>query len=579
MNIRFIQYLLLGAVCVGLAAGCGKKASDPAHLRRYYISDPDTLNPVTASDTTSRNFQRHIYEPLAQAKYGAPTEFEPLLAEKWEFDKDNLEYTIHLRKGVKWHPMKIPGTGAVISGKEFTSRDAKFSFDCAFNRYTTAASLRSYLTDTDPDTKETTDRFTVEVVDDYTLKIKWAEPFFMADDITLNYVHMIPRHIFSVDENGKPITNDFSSQEFGKAIDNHWAGKLACGSGPMMLTEWKKEESVKMVRFDDYWGKPMDFEQFSYEAITNAETVRAKLFSQELDVVSFSEPKHYIDAKSEDVVKQGKVTMLDFDATFYSYIGYNLKNKLFEDKRVRMALSHATPVDTIIEDVELGLATRQTGPFMQNGIFADPSIKPIEFDIEKAKNLLTEAGWNDTDNNGVRDKVIDGEKTQLSFEIMIPASVAKYTTTCKIIQEAYKKAGVQVTIGPTKWAAMLPRLHKKEFDATILGWNTDWKGDPKQLWHSSEADIPDSSNYGYKNQEVDRLIDELHKTIDQDKQVELYHQIHQQIFADQPYTFLYQGKAKVGYNSRIENVKVYPNLRPHFDVREWRYARPATPGS
>jgi peptide/nickel transport system substrate-binding protein len=122
---------------------------------------------------------------------------------------------------------------------------------------------------------------------------------------------------------------------------------------------------------------------------------------------------------------------------------------------------------------------------------------------------------------------------------------------------------------------MLQKLRKKEFDATILGWVSDWKGDPYQIWHGSQADLPESSNSGgYKNPEVDKLIDQLRITMNEQDQIKIYHELHRLIFEDQPYTFLYLDNGMMGVDSRVQNLKFYSLLRPHMDAREWYSSSP-----
>ena len=130
-------------------------------------------------------------------------------------------------------------------------------------------------------------------------------------------------------------------------------------------------------------------------------------------------------------------------------------------------------------------------------------------------------------------------------------------------------------ISPAKWALMLQKLRKWDFDAAMLGWGASWsKGDLFQLWHGSQADVKDSSNHvGYRNDEVDKLIEELRVTMDEKKQNELFHKIHRLIYEDQPYTFLFSEKQTAGLDGRLENVKFY-RVRPCRDTREWYSKRP-----
>jgi len=192
--------------------------------------------------------------------------------------------------------------------------------------------------------------------------------------------------------------------------------------------------------------------------------------------------------------------------------------------------------------------------------------------------MLEKAGWVDTDQDGVRDKVIDGQKVPARFELMIYTDAPSYRQIAEIVKEECRKIGIDVQIAPTKWNLMLQKLRKREYEAAMLGWAMSWKQDPFQLWHSSQADAPDSSNHvAYRNPEVDRLIEELRVTMNEEKQHELYKKIHRLIYEDQPYTFLFSDRATGGYDARIQNVKFY-KIRPCYDGREWYSNRPRAVG-
>ncbi len=539
-----------------------------------YGNDPNTLNAITASDTVSAAFHRQVYESLAQADYSDPDNLLPGLAESWEFDEETLTFTIHLRRGVKWHPMKLPD-GAPLPDREFTSRDVKFSFDCVLNPHVDAAHIRSYFEN--PDRKDEADRYKIKVsvVDDYTVKIKWSEPYFLADQFTLGGVTMIPRHVYSVDEHGEPISFDFTSKEFADGFNTHWANGKMCGTGPMKFREWVRKDRLVLDRFNDYWGEPFFFSQLRMRCISNPNTMVQMGLQRELDWVGFPEKDQWLQSATNANVKAGKVKLVDFDYPGYRYIGYNLNRPVFRDRDFRLALAYATPLDQIIETVFHGLAIPVSGPFLPGSSAADPSIKPIPFDPDKAKSLLEAAGWTDTDADGVRDKVVDGSRISAGFELLIYSDSPSFRAIAEIIQEEYRKIGVKVQITPAEWALFLEKLNSKEFDAAMLGWATGWsKSDPYQLWHGSLADVPSSSNHvGYRNPEVDKLIETLRVTMDEAEQEKLYHQIHRLIFDDQPYTFLFSEKATAGYDTRIENVEFY-RLRPCIDTREWYSSRP-----
>ncbi len=554
-----------------LTPGGVKPAKDDT-LVLLYADDPDTLNIITSSDTVSTAFQRQVYEPLAAQSFSNPDEWDPALAESWSFDEEKLTYTIKLRKGVYWHPMKLP-SGKELPKTEFTAADVKFTFDCILNENVEAASLRSYYTKSDLQAAEKY-KIKVTVIDDYTIKVKWSEPYFMAFEFTLG-IQPMPRHVYGVDDKGEPITLDYiGSKDFASALNNHWANTRMCGTGPLIFQEWKKKEEVTLKRNPDYWGAPFYFSRVSYRHISNPNTALQQTLNGDLDFAGIAQKDLYIQSQTAPNVEAGKVKLFDFEYPGYRYLGYNLRRDFFKDKRVRQAIGHAIPIDEIIDKIYFNLASRLTGPFLPGSSANDASLPPLEFNLDKAKALLDEAGWKDSNGDGVRDNTVAGKKVDAKFQLMIPADSPQYLQMGEIVKENCRKLGVEVTISPAQWALMLQRLKKKEFDATILGWALEWKQDPFQIFHGSQAELPDSSNHGgYSNPEVDKLIEELRITMDTEKQTAIYHKIHRLIYDDQPYTFLFVDRQTGGRNARLENIDFY-RIRPCFDVREWTTSTP-----
>ncbi len=538
-----------------------------------YPNDPDTINALTSNDTLSRAWQQWVYESLAESRFDDPDKWDPALAESWTFDKEKLEYTIKLRRGVKWHPIQFPN-GTVERDREFTAHDVKFTFDCILNPHTEAAALRSYYLDPDAQKEEDRIKIEVKVIDKYTVKIRWKKPYFMIQEFTLG-IPIIPRHVYSRNEQGEPISFDFRSAEFAKGFNNHWANNMMCGTGPLRFEKWERNKEVVLVRNEEYWGKPFYFSHVIYKHIANPSTVYHSLLNHELDWSGISDRDLFVQGLERPEVKQGQVIALTYEYMGYRYVGWNMARPQFRQREVRWALSYATPVDSIIKNVLHGLAVRVTGPFLPSSPANDPDLKPVPYDLDKARQTLEKAGWRDTDGDGVRDKVIDGQKVQLDFELMIYADAPMYLRIAQMMKDSYQQIGVRMRISPNKWSLMLQRLRKRNFDACMLGWALSWRGDPFQIWHSSQADLPDSSNaISYRNSQVDKLIDQLRVTLDPQEQYKLYRQIHRLIYEDQPYTFLFQDKASVLRHSRLENIKLYPKQRPHVDMREWFSSKP-----
>ena len=547
----------------------GKAPAENDTLLLAYPDDPDTVNPLNSNDTVSEALMRQVYESLADRKFSNPDVWEPMLAESWTFDPATHEYTIHLRKGVKWHPIKLPN-GDELPAKEFTARDVKFTFDCILNPFIEDAATRSYYENAHPTSDADKYKIKVSLVrgDPYAIKIKWLTPYFLADEFTLG-VPIFPMHVFSVDTNGRTISRDFSSKEFADGFNNHWANRQMCGTGPMIFKEWVKEQRVVLERNPDYWGAPFYFSRIFYRYVSNPNTMVQQVLQNDIDAAPISEKDQYFHNLDYKTVKAGKVRLEKFDYPQYRYLGYNLKRDFFKDNRVRWAIGHAIPVDDIIDKIFRGLAVRITGPFLPGSPTNDASLKPLAYDLDESRKLLDEAGWKMEPGESVRSKMVEGQKVVARFDLMVFADSPTYQAIAAIVQDNCRRIGVEVTISPAKWALMLQKLRKKDYDATILGWAMSWKDDPYQIWSGSQADVPESSNSGgYQNPEVDKLIDELRITMDPAQQIPIYHKINDLIYDDQPYTFLYSEKDTAGYDARIQNVKFY-KIRPCVDQREW----------
>ena len=573
--MRFTGRIILALATAGLATslGCGTSLlSPPPHadiLRISYTKDPETLNPITSTDATSGLLQSLVYEPLADRNMANPDELVPRLAEKWEFDKERLEYTIHLRRGVKWQPARLPG-GTLLPEQTVTTRDVKFTFDCLLNPGIAAATRGDFE---DPQAKDEAHRYLIklEVVDDHTFKVRWTKPYFLAEESTL-MVMIIPRHVFSVDRYGDLISLDFTSDEFADGFNNHWASTEMCGTGPLMFGAWRRNERVTLERYPDYWGQRFHFRRVVFGCEPNGFTLVQKLLQDEIDWADIGEKDLYRQTSHNPAVTSGEVVLKSYDYPGYRYIGYNLRRPLLRERDVRRALTHAIPIQQIIDVAFGGLATQVTGPFLRESTDYNHNVKPLEFDLDRARKLLDEAGWRDTNNNGTRDKLVRGERVEAHIELMIEANSNPYLTVAQIVQSNWRRIGIGVDITPAQQSLMSERTHARSFDAVLRGWAFSWHSDPYQTWYSGNAELSGTSNIiGYQNAEVDKLVTRLRTTLDRQEQIKMYHRIHELLYEDQPYTFLFSEKQTCGYNARLKNVKFYA-VRPCVDYRQWKPA-------
>jgi peptide/nickel transport system substrate-binding protein len=219
----------------------------------------------------------------------------------------------------------------------------------------------------------------------------------------------------------------------------------------------------------------------------------------------------------------------------YTYIGYNLKNPLFQDKRVRQAFTHAINREEIVQYVLYGLGTVATGPFPNHLWYCNPNVTPLPYDPQKARQILSEAGWKDTNGDGILDR--DGKP--FKFTLITNSGNDTRRDVGVLVQRQLREIGIDVTFELYEWSVFLKNfVNAKHFDACVLGWSLSVDPDAYEIWHSSQ--IERGFNFiSYQNPEVDRLWEEGRKEYDVEKRKQIYWRIHELIADDQPYTFLY----------------------------------------
>ena len=245
----------------------------------------------------------------------------------------------------------------------------------------------------------------------------------------------------------------------------------------------------------------------------------------------------------------------------YSFIGWNQKRPFFSDRRVRTAMTMLIDRELVLEKLRYGFGRVVTGNFFFESPDYNKGIEPWSYDLEKAKRLLEEAGWKDTDGDGIRDR--EGIPFRFEFTISSGSQFAEQMAT--ILKDSLEKTGIEMNIRPLEWALFTKVLNDRAFDSVILGWSLPVEADPFQVWHSSQAEK--GSNFiGFENAEADMIIDEARVTFDRTKRIQLYRRFHQILHDEQPYTFLFVNKSLVALDKRFDNVTVYPL---GLDPTEW----------
>ena len=503
-------------------------------------SQTKNMNYMVNNESLVSSIWSLCFDSLAERNFKRTEIFEPMLAESWTLSADKLTYTIQLKKGVLWHDFTDPVTKKEWTDIEVTAHDFKFYVDVIKNKDTDCAPSRTYLMDLDR----------IEVLSDYKFKVYWKKRYFLSESMTLS-LQPLPRHLYHA------YKGSFDGKRFN---DDHERNRIVVGCGPYRFGGWKKGQRIIMKRWGKYYGAKYGIapplSDVVLEVIPNKNTQFQALSSGLIDDMGMT-PDQWINNANSDVFneKTGSLIKIKYPRKMYRYIGYNLQKPIFQDKRVRQALTHLVDRIRIIKEVYHGLARIITGNFFIDTAYNDPSIKPYAFSVEKAKELFKEAGWTDSNNDGILDK--DGKKFE--FSILAPNNSPSYDKMLPMIKEDMGKAGVIMQIKTVEWSVFVQALGKKKFEACICGWAMGFESDPYQLWHSSQADVIESSNHiSFKNKEADRIIKEIRVCFDIKKRIKLCHEFHKILKEEQPYTFLFSPYALMAQSKRYRNVEILP---------------------
>jgi peptide/nickel transport system substrate-binding protein len=506
-------------------APAGEKPDDGDVLVRRMDAEPPTLNPIIANDIPSQDVDIYIFDSLLDLDLQTG-EMKPMLAESWQVGEDKVTYTFHLRKDVTFH-----------DGKPMTAEDVIYTLDRVMDPKVDAVSLRSYFGDCESYRKS----------DDYTIEVKWKKPYFKALEM-IGGLPVLPKHV----------------HDDGTDFNQHPANRAPIGAGPYKFVKWDTGQEIRLERYANYYGTKVHFNQVLFKIITNDDSALLVLKKGELDFIERLTRVQWLkQTNSADFI--GRFNKVHYDYPTYSYIGWNLRKPLFQDKRVRQALTMLNNRPAMLRDIFYCLGTIQAGPFYYKSPFPDPTLKPLPFDPERAKQLLAEAGWKDRNSEGILTK--DG--VPFRFELSFTAAVPEWEQMAVMYQQDLKKAGIDMVIRKLEWAVFLENVQDWKFDACAMAWGMDSNPDEYQLWHSSQADLKNSSNHvGFKNPEVDRLIEANRQEFDKNKRIEYNRQIDRIIQDEQPYTFFLSGQHLSAVSNRVHNVIPKP-IRPCLNFNEW----------
>ncbi len=574
--LGFSLFLVL-ASCFSCTSG-GKKQENTLRVR--IEAEVSGLNPYLPSPGYSRYVAALIFQTLG-GLHPTSLELQPVLLTKIPTlytvtegpRKDLLAYDFELRPEAKWD-----------NGSPVTANDVIFTLKTIFNPYLPTQPWRGYfenLVAIEPDTKNTK-KFTAYFNKYYLLALESMcqvpiMPAYAYDGAGhLNQIELARL----MDGSSAKSADSTALKAFASAYQDP---KLATdpasisGSGAYRLEQLVPGEALTLVRKTNYWANGMDADllvarpdKITYRVVKDEAAVENLLRNNEVDLGTIMNAQKFLDLQKDTELAKN-YTLATQPTYQYGYWMFNLRNGILRDKAVRQAFAQLVPYDMLKNEVYQGMAERTVGPVNPGKPYYNREIKPYQLDVAAAGAGLESAGWKDSDNDGIREKVVNGKKTKLSLKIMVSGASAVSARTAESIVAEGRKAGVEFVIDKRDINEITKETRAGNFETALLAAATfPGMEDFYQLYHSNSMAPKGDNRSAYSSVAADSLMMLIRGNQDAASRAEQYKQLQAIIHSDAPHVFLFVPQMRYFAHKRFEPAMTANRpgyVEPMFQLR------------
>ena len=559
-----IKKLLLTLLISATLASCVKKRDLSQNtVIAHILSQPDGLHPFNDNSAMRTFVFQYTQKTLIKLDIESLEYIPMLVKEMPTASENNLSFDYELKDGIKWD-----------DGTPLTAKDVAFSVKLMLSPLTNNAQIRSNYTTVIKSIeldKENPMKFTM-----HAQNVHWDNKYIFSE------LYMVQKSLW--DKKGvldnvtfaDLLSDDFKETEalsdwfnaYNNA-DNSYQPELLVGLGAYQVTEWVASQYITIEKKENWWGKN-DSSVYSkaypdkiiFKIIKEDASAYLALKNQEIDVTYSLGTIKLMKLQEREYFNDNYESAF-LDRYAFSYLGMNMKpdgikrKPYFVDQKVRRAMAYLLPLDEIIEVMMHGKASRQASLISPLKKTYNDTLQLIPLDIEKAKELLAEAGWVDTDGDNIRDKMINGIKTPFSFKLSYMSSPTSKEIVL-MIKESMYKAGVVAEPTPMDFTLFYKNAMDHNFDGMLGGWGGSASySNPMQLWHTSSWVTKGSNFCGFGDAESDALIEAANLTLDPKTHNDALLRLQAKVYEDQPYVFMYSTKRKFAIHKRFNNRGMY----------------------
>jgi peptide/nickel transport system substrate-binding protein len=498
--------------------------SRPQHLFTATIADPKTFNPIIVTDSASSVATGHLFDSLVRLNE-ITMQMEPALAERWESNEKGTEWTFHLRHDVRWH-----------DGVPLTAADVVFTFDAIYDPRV-PSSLAHILTIDDQ-------RIEVEAVDDFTVRFRLPRPF--APFLYSIGAPIIPKHRL-----GEALAEGRFAQQWGIGTPP----EELIGSGPYRMVEYVPAQYIELRRNPDYWmrdadGAPLPYvDEQTLRIVPNQDTAYLKFLSGETDIHN-PRPEEISDLRQraqtlhvsvEEVGLDTGMLFVTFNRNPHHYNSNGKRDprlRWFTDKRFLQAMAHSIDKESIVLNCYHGYGRPAVGYISpENKHFYNPNLRDYDYDLDRARRILTDAGYVDRDGDGI---IEDPDGHRVEFNLNTNAGNQVREKICSILKEDWTKLGLKVNYRPLDFTLLVEKLDTTfDWDAMLMGFTGGIEP------HNAASLLRSSGNLHLWNPnqpspsttweaEIDRLLAEGSRELDVEARSKVYLQIQEILHRELP---------------------------------------------
>ncbi len=534
MKLRVLYFLALVAA---LCASCGKSSTDLRDVTAIVAisADVDSFSPVFANNEFAVQMLNNISPQMFDVSFNLMTgmmEYKPGLVRQWEITNEGREIKLFLRSDVRWQ-----------DGQRVTARDIKFAYQLYGDP--ALASPRSNFVENMLKTNGEFDvNKSITIIDDSTLVFHFAQPSYLI----LHYCNLypIPEHQY------RKYQLDDLRQQFIPPLS----------AGPFKLGSRKPQAEIVLEKnLQSNLPSPSKLAIVVFRIIPELTTRIAELKQENVDLVAKLLPENVKDIQqSAPNIRLEKLPPMRYDYVGWANIDFAAyrdskgkvvrPHRLFGDKRVRQAMTYAINRRGMVESF-LGpageVAITDFSPIFRWAVNSDLIAYP--YNPERARQLLSMAGWTDSDNDGILDK--NGIRFEFTLNYNTGNPLRERVAT--MIQQNLKEVGVSVRLASSEPNVLYQNIRERRYDAFIAGLAVDLEIDPAARW----GDISSPSNYfGFSHPQLVSLINTGIRQPTPKQAAPFWQNLQSIIHEEQPCTFLYWNKEVVGIHRRLQNTSL-----------------------